>query len=89
MAESLASENAVRLASMQGAEKDIEDKLAELHTVFHQQRQMSITEGLLDIVAGFEALESEVGVEKKRIWESEYLRSDWFFVIGKSCREDT
>jgi F-type H+-transporting ATPase subunit gamma len=55
-AESLASENASRLASMQGAEKNIEEWLGELNTQFHQQRQMSITEELLDIVAGFEAL---------------------------------
>jgi F-type H+-transporting ATPase subunit gamma len=55
-AESLASENASRLASMQGAEKNIEEMLSGLNTHFHQQRQMSITEELLDIVAGFEAL---------------------------------
>jgi F-type H+-transporting ATPase subunit gamma len=41
---------------MQGAEKNIEEMLSELSTHFHQQRQMSITEELLDIVAGFEAL---------------------------------
>ena len=55
-AESLASENASRLASMQVAERTIEDRLEELHTEFHQQRQSSIMEELLDIVAGFEAL---------------------------------
>ncbi len=58
-AQSLASENASRLASMQGAEKNIDEKLAELQNRFHQQRQMSITEELLDIVAGFEALSGE------------------------------
>ncbi len=55
-AESLASENASRLSSMQGAEKNIEERLKELIRQFHQQRQMSITEELLDIVSGFEAL---------------------------------
>jgi F-type H+-transporting ATPase subunit gamma len=55
-AESLASENASRLAAMQRAEKNIEDRLAELQALFRQQRQMAITEELLDIVAGFEAL---------------------------------
>jgi F-type H+-transporting ATPase subunit gamma len=55
-AESLASENASRLASMQRAERNIEDRLSELSTQFHRQRQMSITEELLDIVSGFEAL---------------------------------
>ena len=55
-AESLASENASRLASMQGAERNIEEMLHELNADFQQQRQMTITEELLDIVAGFEAL---------------------------------
>jgi F-type H+-transporting ATPase subunit gamma len=55
-AESLASENASRLASMQNAEKNIEEQLQDLHGQFHRQRQMTITEELLDIVAGFEAL---------------------------------
>lgn len=55
-AESLASENASRLASMQGAERNIEERLGELNAQFHQQRQMSITEELLDIIAGFTAL---------------------------------
>jgi F-type H+-transporting ATPase subunit gamma len=55
-AESLASENASRLAAMQGAEKNIDDVLTELKLQFHQERQMAITDELLDIVAGFEAL---------------------------------
>ena len=55
-AESLASENASRLAAMQGAEKNIDDVLSELKLQFHQERQMIITDELLDIVAGFEAL---------------------------------
>jgi F-type H+-transporting ATPase subunit gamma len=56
-AESLASENASRLASMQGAEKNIDEMLGELNSSFHRRRQMSITEELLDIVVGFEALQ--------------------------------
>lgn len=55
-AESLASENASRLASMQNAEKNIEEQMMDLHVQFHRTRQMTITEELLDIVAGFEAL---------------------------------
>lgn len=55
-AESLASENASRLAAMRGAERSIGDKIGELTGLFHQQRQMTITEELLDIAAGFEAL---------------------------------
>jgi len=57
-AESLASENASRLASMQAAEKNIEERLDELDAQFHHERQRSITEELLDIVAGSEALHS-------------------------------
>jgi F-type H+-transporting ATPase subunit gamma len=59
IAESLASENASRLASMQAAEKNIQDHLAGLTTRYHQERQQSITEELLDIVAGFETLTGE------------------------------
>lgn len=55
-AESLASENAARLAAMQRAEKNIGEFLQELQGQFHRQRQMVITEELLDIVSGFEAL---------------------------------
>lgn len=55
-AESLAAENASRLAAMQNAEKNIEERLAELNIRFHHQRQQSITAELLDIVAGYEAV---------------------------------
>ena len=58
-AESLASENASRLASMQNAEKNIEEQLQDLHVQFHRTRQMTITEELLDIVAGFEAMQEQ------------------------------
>lgn len=54
--EALASENAARFLSMQTAEKNIEDRLEELRMTANQQRQNSITEELLDIVAGYEAL---------------------------------
>jgi F-type H+-transporting ATPase subunit gamma len=56
LAESLASENAARLAAMQAAENNIEDRLKELRLQYNQLRQSTITEELLDIVAGFEAL---------------------------------
>ncbi|MGB7417357.1 MAG: F0F1 ATP synthase subunit gamma [Thermosynechococcaceae cyanobacterium] len=55
-AESLASENASRLASMQLAQTNITEHLTELQAIFQQQRQTKITEELLDIVSGFEAL---------------------------------
>ena len=55
-AESLASENASRLSSMQAAEKNIEDRLDHLNAQYHHLRQSSITEELLDVVAGYEVL---------------------------------
>lgn len=55
-AESLASENASRLASMQVAERNIENRLDELSAQYHQQRQSAIDAELFDLVAGFEAL---------------------------------
>ncbi|RDD62247.1 F0F1 ATP synthase subunit gamma [Ferruginivarius sediminum] len=58
-AESLASEHASRLASMQAAERNIEDHLEELRAAYRHSRQQSITEELLDIVSGFEALGKE------------------------------
>ncbi|WP_442510427.1 F0F1 ATP synthase subunit gamma [Novipirellula sp. SH528] len=56
-AESLASENASRLAAMQRADKNIEELLAKLNSSFHRQRQSSIDEELFDVVSGFEALQ--------------------------------
>lgn len=61
-AESLASENASRLASMQVAERNIEDHLRALTTESRQLRQMTITSELLDIISAYEALR-----DKKRV----------------------
>lgn len=55
-AESLASENASRLAAMQRAEKNIEELLEELNLSFHRLRQSRIDEELFDVVSGYEAL---------------------------------
>ncbi|WP_263375522.1 F0F1 ATP synthase subunit gamma [Granulicella aggregans] len=55
-AESLASENASRLASMQRAEKNIDGMLDDLNRKFHRLRQEGIDEELFDVIAGFEAL---------------------------------
>ncbi|GAH48401.1 unnamed protein product, partial [marine sediment metagenome] len=54
--ESMASENASRLTAMQKAEENIEERLDNLNAQFNRQRQNAITEELLDIIAGFEAL---------------------------------
>jgi F-type H+-transporting ATPase subunit gamma len=58
-AESLASENASRLAAMQRADKNIEEMLEDLNGTFHRLRQSSIDEELFDVVSGFEALSIE------------------------------
>ncbi|MDP4209107.1 MAG: F0F1 ATP synthase subunit gamma [Bacteroidota bacterium] len=55
-AESLASENASRLAAMQRAEKNIDELLEDLNRVFHRLRQSSIDEELFDVISGSEAL---------------------------------
>lgn len=55
-AESLASENASRLAAMERAERNITDLLETLHGTFHRLRQSGIDEELFDVIAGFEAL---------------------------------
>ena len=55
-AQSLASENASRLAAMQRAEKNIDELLEELKRTFHSLRQSDIDAELFDVVAGFEAL---------------------------------
>ncbi len=58
-AESLASENASRLAAMQRAEKNIDELLDELSHKFHSLRQSSIDEELFDVVSGFEAMKDD------------------------------
>jgi F-type H+-transporting ATPase subunit gamma len=55
-AESLASENASRLAAMQRAEKNIDDLIEELNVSYNRVRQSSIDEELFDVIAGFEAM---------------------------------
>jgi F-type H+-transporting ATPase subunit gamma len=55
-AESLASENASRLAAMQRAEKNIDELLDDLNRTFHRLRQSGIDEELFDVISGFEAL---------------------------------
>jgi len=58
-AESLASENASRLAAMGRADKNIDDLLKTLHGTFHRFRQGSIDEELFDVISGFEVLSAE------------------------------
>jgi F-type H+-transporting ATPase subunit gamma len=55
-AESLASENASRLAAMQRAEKNIKELLDNLKGAFQRLRQSSIDEELFDVISGYEVL---------------------------------
>ena len=58
-AESLASENASRLAAMERADKNIDELLEDLNGAFHRLRQSGIDEELFDVISGFEALSKE------------------------------
>ncbi len=55
-AQSLAAENASRLAGMQRAEDNIARILEELTRIFHRTRQQAIDEELFDVVSGYESL---------------------------------
>ena len=55
-AESLASENASRLAAMQRADKRIDDLLETLHGSLATLRQGTIDAELFDVIAGYEAM---------------------------------
>jgi F-type H+-transporting ATPase subunit gamma len=55
-AESLAAENASRLAAMQRAEKNIDDLMEGLNQKFRRLRQTSIDEELFDVISGYESL---------------------------------
>ncbi len=55
-AESLASENASRLAAMQRAEKNIDELLGTLNQTYRRLRQTSIDEELFDVLSGYESL---------------------------------
>ncbi|MEO8640435.1 F0F1 ATP synthase subunit gamma [Pseudomonas sp. 43NM1] len=55
-AESLASENASRLAAMQRADRNIGELLLDLNATYHRLRQAGIDEELFDVISGFDAL---------------------------------
>lgn len=58
-AESQASEHTSRLAAMQTAERNLDDRLQEVTTAFRRARQSAITSEVLDVSAGFEAITAE------------------------------
>jgi F-type H+-transporting ATPase subunit gamma len=55
-AESQASEHTSRLAAMQSAESNLDDRLDEVTTLFRRARQTAITSEIMDVSAGFEAI---------------------------------
>ena len=55
-AESLASENASRLAAMERADRNIDELLKDLNASFHRLRQSGMDAELFDVISGFEAL---------------------------------
>jgi F-type H+-transporting ATPase subunit gamma len=58
-AESLASENASRLAAMERADRNIDELLENLHGSFRRLRQSRIDEELFDVISGYEALSTD------------------------------
>lgn len=67
-AESLASENASRLAAMDRADRNIDTLLKKLDGSFHRLRQSGIDAELSDVTAGFDALSQprEVSASRRR-----------------------
>ena len=55
-AESQAAEHASRLAAMQAAQRNLDDRFEEVTTQYRRARQNAITSELLDVVSGFEAI---------------------------------
>ena len=58
-AEAIATENAARLALMQQAERAIDDRYDEMLQAVRSARQSEITNELLDVITGFEALKKK------------------------------
>lgn len=58
-AESVASEQASRLLAMQAAERNIEQHLDEVNAEYRLQRQQQITDEIIDVVSGFEAIAAD------------------------------
>lgn len=59
MLSSMVAENAARLAAMQRAGRNIDDKLQEMTAEFRRLRQDAITTELMDIVGGYEVLRTK------------------------------
>lgn len=58
---SLAAEHFTRMTNMQNAEKNIDDNLEKLNQSYQQQRQEQITDELIDVISGVEAMKKKKG----------------------------
>ena len=58
-AEAMVTENSARLALMQQAEQSVDDRLEEVKQELRTVRQTEITDELMDIIIGFEALKKD------------------------------
>jgi F-type H+-transporting ATPase subunit gamma len=58
-AESLASDNAIRLAARQRPYKNLDESLENLNRTLHRLRLTGIDVELFDVISGFEALSVE------------------------------
>lgn len=74
-AESLASENASRMAAMQRAEKNIAEILEDVTLSFNRLRQNAIDEELFDVISGFEALKKKKVKNKRRDKPNDFRQS--------------
>jgi len=57
--QSLAAEHFTRMTNMQNAEQNIDKNLAELNQSYQQQRQEQITDELIDVISGVEAMKKK------------------------------
>lgn len=56
---SLEAEHYTRMTNMQNAEKNIDENLEELNLIYQQQRQEDITDELIDVISGAEAMKDK------------------------------
>jgi F-type H+-transporting ATPase subunit gamma len=68
LGESAASESAARLGAMEGASRNIDQRLNELMDLYRQQRQEEITTELADLLAGVEAVGPGKRARTTRRW---------------------
>jgi hypothetical protein len=64
LAEALASEHASRLAAMQAAERNIDERRDDLRQLYRLRRQETITRELLDVVSGYEAVSGRLSLTR-------------------------